>query len=95
MIKTYNRSFQTKANNNQLYNALILATQKSGATMFKTVKHEFFPHGLTAVVILGESHTALHSFPESCAVWVEIATCSDKIKHELFFDEFSKLIKNA
>ncbi len=92
LIKTYSRAYKTKANNNLLYNALIYATNKAGATVFKTSKHEFYPVGLTAFVVLGESHAALHSFPENELVWVELATCTEDINQDNFFNMFSEYI---
>ena len=77
-IRTYSRSFFLEDFNNvRLLNALIAATAGCGATIFKVDSHTFYPLGFSAVIILGESHSALHTFPEYKRVWVEIATCSD------------------
>ncbi|MEM6733446.1 MAG: adenosylmethionine decarboxylase [Myxococcota bacterium] len=38
--------------------------------------HRFEPQGLTAVVVLAESHIALHSWPENGTLFVDIASCS-------------------
>ena len=93
LIETYEKEFDTEASNNQLYNALIFAAQKSGASLYQTAKHEFYPHGMTAFVILGESHVALHSFPEKKCVWVQLSTCTDLIKADVFFDLFLNAIE--
>ena len=92
-MKVEHRTYKTNAGERQIYNALILATQKCGATVFQVGKHEFYPHGLSAFVILGESHTAVHTFPERQEVWVEIVSCSDKIDTEKFFREFEKYVR--
>ena len=88
LIETFEKEFDSNASNNKLYNALIFAAQKSGATLYQTAKHEFYPQGMTAFVILGESHVALHSFPEQKRVWVQLSTCTELIEAELFFDLF-------
>ena len=88
LIETFEKEFTSDASNTQLFNALIFAAQKSGATVYQTGKHEFYPQGMTAFVILGESHVALHSFPEKKRVWVQLSTCTELIKAEVFFDLF-------
>lgn len=93
LIETFEQEFTTDACNAKLYNALIFAAQKSGATVYQTGKHEFYPQGMTAFVILGESHVALHSFPEKRRVWVQISTCTELIKSEVFFDLFLAAIE--
>ncbi|MBP7509695.1 MAG: S-adenosylmethionine decarboxylase [Prolixibacteraceae bacterium] len=87
-MKIVHATIETTADNTTLYNALISATQKSGATIFATGKHEFHPFGISAFVILGESHTAIHSFPEKKNVWVEVASCTDNINTNKFFENF-------
>lgn len=38
-----------------------------------------FPHqGVTAAAIVGESHIALHTWPESGRMFVDVASCSDE-----------------
>lgn len=36
----------------------------------------FQPHGYTAVWLLGESHFALHSFPEERRTYCELSSCN-------------------
>jgi len=92
IINTYEKEFSSKATNLKLYNALIMAINHIGATIFKSEKHEFYPYGLTAFVILGESHVALHSFPEYNMVWVQISVCIDSLNIDDFFLKFEELI---
>lgn len=40
--------------------------------------HRFEPQGLTATVVLAESHIALHSWPELGTLFVDIASCSGR-----------------
>lgn len=92
MMKVFNRTYKTDAGEKRLYNALIYATSKSGATIFKADKHSFYPKGLSAFIILGESHSALHSFPEDNTVWVEVVSCADTIDIDTFFESFEQYI---
>jgi S-adenosylmethionine decarboxylase len=45
------------------------------ATVIKTALHQFSPQGVSGVVILAESHLAVHTWPEHCFAAVEILVC--------------------
>jgi S-adenosylmethionine decarboxylase len=40
------------------------AAKEIGATVFSEHVYEFNPQGISAVIIVGESHIALHTYPE-------------------------------
>ena len=42
-----------------------------------SARHDFPGGGLTGVIILAESHAAIHTWPEDGTAWVELATCGD------------------
>ncbi|MCA9981802.1 MAG: S-adenosylmethionine decarboxylase [Anaerolineales bacterium] len=48
-----------------------------GLTILGTVKHDFPNGGLTGLILLGESHAAIHTWPELGKAWIELATCGD------------------
>jgi S-adenosylmethionine/arginine decarboxylase-like enzyme len=48
-----------------------------GLTVFATTWHDFAGVGMSGVVVLGESHAAIHTWPEKQQAWVELATCGD------------------
>ena len=51
------------------------AARKAGATVVSEVFHKFAPQGVTGVVVLAESHLAVHSWPEHGYVAVDIFGC--------------------
>jgi len=51
------------------------AAEIGNATIIKEVTHEFSPHGLSCVLVISESHIALHTWPEHGYVAVDIFTC--------------------
>lgn len=61
----------------KLHHMLLEAAHKAGYTVLGMSKHEFWPHGLTAVVVLAESHVAIHTYPEREKVWIDCFTCGD------------------
>jgi S-adenosylmethionine decarboxylase len=62
----------------------------SGATILKTVSHKFDPVGVTAIVLLAESHISVHSWPEERKAACDVYTCSKtdpKIGCDLIIEE--------
>jgi S-adenosylmethionine decarboxylase len=59
------------------------AAGRTGASVRKLDSCKFEPsdppysHGVTAYAILGESHIAIHTFPEECFASIDIYTCGD------------------
>jgi len=53
------------------------AVRASRAEVIKTMLHQFSPQGVSGVVILAESHLAVHTWPEHGFAAVEIFTCGD------------------
>lgn len=47
--------------------------------MVKSCFHKFSPYGLSGVVVIAESHLAVHTWPEHRAVCLDLFSCSNKI----------------
>jgi S-adenosylmethionine decarboxylase len=54
---------------------LLEAAQRAGATIVGNVFHRFLPQGVTGVVLLAESHVAIHTWPECRYAAVDLFTC--------------------
>jgi len=53
------------------------AAELSGATIIKSVFHEFEPHGVSGVIVIAESHFAVHTWPEKYYAAVDLFSCGD------------------
>jgi S-adenosylmethionine decarboxylase len=53
------------------------AAFESGATVLNCVYHHFEPQGVTAVLLLAESHLSIHTWPEKGKAAVDCYTCGD------------------
>lgn len=62
----------------RLRTALVEAASSAGATVVEERFHRFEPHGISGVVILAESHLAIHTWPELGTAAVDVFTCGDK-----------------
>ena len=59
------------------------AARKSGATVLESSFHEFQPQGVSGIVVICESHFAVHAWPEHDYAAVDIFTCGDQIDFQL------------
>ena len=48
----------------------------SGFTILGVIDYTFSPQGYTKIWLLGESHFALHTFPEESKTYIELSSCS-------------------
>ncbi len=55
------------------------AAEACGATIIKSVFHGFNPIGVSGVVVISESHLAIHTWPEHGFAAVDIFTCGDTV----------------
>lgn len=62
------------------------ASKKGGMTVITSSSHKFNPHGVTAMVMLSESHVSIHTWPEFNYAAIDIYTCGknpEKVYEEL------------
>ncbi len=60
--------------------AMLEAARRAKATIVADVFHEFNPHGISGVVVIAESHIAIHSWPEHGCASVDLFTCSEDME---------------
>jgi spermidine synthase len=56
---------------------MVAAAQKAGATVINSTFHHFSPWGVSGVVVIQESHLAIHTWPEYGYAAVDLFTCGD------------------
>jgi S-adenosylmethionine decarboxylase len=67
------------------------AAEKSRATIIKSLFHKFSPHGVSGIIVVAESHFAIHTWPEHGYASVDLFSCGEfdymlaleYIRHEL------------
>lgn len=59
--------------------AMLTATRASNATIISHNFHKFSPHGVSGVIVIAESHVAIHTWPEYGYAAVDIFTCGETI----------------
>jgi len=53
------------------------AVRISGATIIKPYFHTFSPQGVSGIIVISESHFAIHTWPEYRYAAVDLFSCSD------------------
>ena len=61
------------------------AALASGATIVQEAFHLFNPHGVSGVVVIAESHLAIHTWPEYGYAAVDLFTCGDDVDPDAAF----------
>lgn len=60
--------------------ALVEAARAAGATIVESVFHHFSPHGVSGVVVIAESHVAVHTWPEHGYAALDVFTCGASVE---------------
>jgi S-adenosylmethionine decarboxylase len=58
---------------------LVNAALEAGAEIRDVVFHKFSPQGVSGVVVISESHLAIHTWPELGYAAVDVFTCGDRV----------------
>ena len=55
--------------------AMIAAASAAKATVIDSIFHHFKPYGVSGVIVIAESHFAIHTWPEHGYASVDLFTC--------------------
>jgi len=70
----------------KLEKLLLIAVEESEATYLHHYLHQFSPQGVSGVVVVAESHLALHTWPEYRYMAIDYFTCGDKVDPQAAID---------
>ena len=76
----------------RIESSMLKAAKESGATIISSVFHHFSPFGVSGVVVIQESHLAIHTWPEYRYAAVDLFTCGYTVNpwtsYEILKQEF-------
>ena len=58
---------------------MVEAALEAGAEVREVAFHKFAPQGVSGVVVISESHLAIHTFPEHGYASIDVFTCGESI----------------
>ena len=70
------------------------AALECGATIVQKCFHMFSPYGVSGVVIISESHLAIHTWPELGYAAVDLFTCGDKCDPKVSYAYLKKMFNS-
>ena len=74
-IKASEVDFALLNDADELQKMLRNITELASLHHLESVTHQFSPQGVSAALLLSESHIAIHTWPESGVVYVAMTTC--------------------
>ena len=72
---------------------MVQAAIEAGAEIREVAFHKFSPQGVSGVVVISESHLAIHTWPEYGYAAVDVFTCGDKVNPWDAFDYIVEAFK--
>lgn len=61
---------------------MVEIARQLGATVLSSSSHKFEPQGVTAILLLSESHISIHTWPEKRFATCDIFTCGSCIPED-------------
>ena len=58
---------------------MVAAALAAGAEVREVAFHHFSPQGVSGVVVISESHLAIHTWPEFGYAAIDVFTCGDTV----------------
>ncbi len=93
-IEYYDCDAQTLADSQLMQNIFVESAKISGATVLESSFHAFDPQGVSGIVVICESHFAVHAWPEYDYAAVDIFTCGDQINFDLAAETLRDRLKS-
>lgn len=72
---------------------MLISAEHAGATIINSTFHHFSPLGVSGVVVIQESHLAIHSWPEYKYAAVDLFTCGDTVEPWVAFEQLKTAFK--
>jgi spermidine synthase len=74
---------------------MVAAAKAAGATVITQSFHHFDPYGISGVVVLQESHFAIHTWPEYGFASVDLFTCGGDVNPWAGNEHLAKALQAA
>jgi spermidine synthase len=74
----------------KIESSMIHAAKEAGATVISSNFHHFSPFGVSGVVVIQESHLAIHTWPEYRYAAVDLFTCGNSVEPWISFEILKK-----
>ncbi|HZK18767.1 MAG TPA: adenosylmethionine decarboxylase [Clostridia bacterium] len=93
LVEIYGSDYEVLNDIKRVEKIMVDAAIKAGADVKEYVFHKFSPQGVSGVVVISESHLAIHTWPEYGYAAVDVFTCGEKVNPWNACDYICELFK--
>lgn len=79
LAEFYGCPFQLLNDEKKVEQIMCKAALEAGAEIREFVFHKFSPQGVSGVVVISESHLAIHTWPELGYAAIDVFTCGENV----------------
>lgn len=76
-----------------LKQVMVEALRDNGATILSIQEHQFYPQGVTVLILLSESHLSIHTYPEQGFAGIDCYTCGATINPQYVIEQILSMLK--
>jgi S-adenosylmethionine decarboxylase len=95
LVEYYNCCQDIIDDENKILNLLTQSAKLANATIVTSTFHKFAPQGVSGVVVIEESHFAIHTWPEHNYVSLDIFSCGENIDAQKAIKFLNKEFKSS
>jgi S-adenosylmethionine decarboxylase len=82
IFELYDCSSKLLDDEQYIVSSMVEIARQLGATVLSSSSHKFEPQGVTAILLLSESHISIHTWPEKGFATCDIFTCGSCIPED-------------
>ena len=79
LAEIYDCSYDLLNDVGKVEKIMVSAALEAGAEIREVVFHKFSPQGVSGVIVISESHLAVHTWPELGYAAVDVFTCGESV----------------
>jgi len=79
LAEVYGCRFEALNDIQKVEDIMVNAALEAGAEIREVAFHKFSPQGVSGVVVISESHLAIHTWPELGYAAVDVFTCGERV----------------
>ncbi len=95
LVEYYDCNCELLNNCDFIADSMVEGARRANATIVSHDFHTFSPHGVSGVVVIAESHVAIHTWPEYGYAAVDIFTCGETINPWVIYNYLNEKFESG
>ena len=95
MIHTIGKIIGNFSDRDKVLNAVLDTCHHNHLSVITSTFHNFYPKGQTILILLGESHLSLHSYPEDNIAHVDLFSCNIDTNTKAVLEDLSNRLSGT